>query len=184
MPRSPLTKVIDPPLNRKDLEQYRKDIYEYERRNEVDDGAKYLPEELIWVAQSLLEHAEFLEDKLDAKINVHNRDLRERAKEYDKLKSELMERSNEYDKLKSEYDAYKSKMAVEHPYLANAEPENDNNNSKDQKSYKFANPRKRDRENVDLADKTDEKRVCVVAPSGTESVATEQEADVDELERS
>ncbi|MCJ1466693.1 hypothetical protein MMC07_005313 [Pseudocyphellaria aurata] len=180
MPHSPVTVVIYPDLSREDLKNYRDSIAKIEERNCNGGDIGEVSREAIFIARMLLEHVKFIEDKLEAKINVHNRDLREKAKEYDKLKNELMERSNEYDKLKSEYDAYKSKMAVEHPYLADAEPENENNDSKDQKS---ANPRKRDRENDDLADKTDEKRVCVVDPSGTESVATEQEADVDELER-
>ncbi|MCJ1466695.1 hypothetical protein MMC07_005315 [Pseudocyphellaria aurata] len=119
MPHSPVTKVIYPPLDQEGLKKYRKDMYEYERRFDEQDDVKYLPEELLSVAWILLKHAEFLEYKLEAKTKG--------------LKRELQERAREYDKLKSEYDAYKSNMAEEHLSSVNATPETEKNDPKNQK---------------------------------------------------
>ncbi|MCJ1466694.1 hypothetical protein MMC07_005314 [Pseudocyphellaria aurata] len=90
MPHSPVTKVFYACLSREELENYRGDIAEFERRDYNGEDMKELPGEVIFVARMLLQHAEFLEDKLEAKINAHNRELKKLAKQHDELKSEIM----------------------------------------------------------------------------------------------
>ncbi|MCJ1466699.1 hypothetical protein MMC07_005319 [Pseudocyphellaria aurata] len=146
MAHSPVTKVIYPPFKRAALQSFRNDIIIYGRQLDEGDSGNELPRILIDDVSMLVDYAEFLEDKLQAKIRDHSRELEKWAKEYNELKSE--------------HDTYKSKMAVEHLPSADAESEKENNDPKDQKS---ANPRKRDRENDESTDKTDEKRSILEA---------------------
>ncbi|MCJ1466701.1 hypothetical protein MMC07_005321 [Pseudocyphellaria aurata] len=164
MAHSPVTRVIYPPLNRADLQSYRNDIIVYERRLEEGERDKELPEVLMNDVSTLVDYAEFLEYKLEAK----NRELKRQL--------------NEYSKLLAAHEALKSKMAEEQSSSADTETNEENKN--DPKGQESANPRKREHENDESTDKVDEKRVCVAAPSGTDSPGhvseMEDSMDIDE----
>ncbi|MCJ1466700.1 hypothetical protein MMC07_005320 [Pseudocyphellaria aurata] len=165
MAHSPMTKVIYPPLNRGDLQTFRNNNAVYQNQLAKGDSGNELPDILMEDVCTLVDYAEFLEDKLEAKTKELKRQLHW---------------AEAYTKLHADYTALKSKMAEEQS--SSADTETDEENKNDLKGQESANSRKRDRENDESTDQTNEKRVCVAAPSSTNSVATAQEAKVSGME--
>ena len=67
MPQSPYCTTIYPPIN--DLEEYRHDVRQ--GRIERDQGWVDCTIDSLGLAESLLEHCDFLEDKLDARVSIY-----------------------------------------------------------------------------------------------------------------
>ena len=68
MPHSPYRTTVYPPI--KDLDGFRRDLNQHRADEENGESNKWARGELLEIGETLLEHCDFLEAKLDIKVRI------------------------------------------------------------------------------------------------------------------
>lgn len=69
MPHSPYSQIVYPPI--RDLDEFRRDLNGHRVSWENDERDKERDELLLDIGESLIEHCDFLEEKLKIKVRIY-----------------------------------------------------------------------------------------------------------------